>query len=72
MDQPSMNESLHETYARTETAQSGSNRSFGLVMAAAFAVLAGINWWHDGIRWPWLLAVAALFLAARRCCSRNR
>jgi hypothetical protein len=64
MDQPSMNESIHETYARTETARLGSNRSFGLVMAAAFAVVGGINWWHHGAYWPWLLGVAVLFLAA--------
>jgi len=58
-----MNESMHETYARTETARAGSNRSFGLVMAGAFGILAALNWWHAGIRWPWLAGIAAVFLA---------
>jgi hypothetical protein len=59
-----MNESMHETYARAEAVRVGSNRSFGLVMAAAFGVLGAINWWHHGARWPWLAGIAAVFLAA--------
>jgi hypothetical protein len=58
-----MNESLHESYARAETAHAGSNRSFGIVMAAAFAVVAAVNLWHAGSIWPWLLGIAALLLA---------
>jgi saxitoxin biosynthesis operon SxtJ-like protein len=59
-----MNESMHETYARAEAARAGSDRSFGLVMAGVFGVLAAVNGWHAGARWPWLAGIAAVFLAA--------
>jgi hypothetical protein len=59
-----MTESLHESYAREETVRAGSNRSFGIVMAVAFGLIAGINFWHVGRVWPWLGGLAALFLAA--------
>lgn len=42
----------------------GSNRNFGLVFAAAFAVIALLPLWGGHpVRW-WALIVAALFLAA--------
>lgn len=47
----------------------GEQRKFGLVMAAAIAVLgfvrAGLHWyfWDGALHWPvWFLAVAAVFL----------
>lgn len=58
-----MSHSTHETFARDETVVAGSDRSFGLVMAAAFAILTLINAWHGGRLWPWTAAVAALFVA---------
>lgn len=58
-----MSNSTHETFSRDETAVAGSDRSFGLVMAAAFAILALVNVWHGGRLWPWMTAVAALFAA---------
>jgi hypothetical protein len=53
----------HEGYSRQEAAVPGSDRSFGLVMAAPFAVLALINFWRFGQAWPWTGASAAVFLA---------
>ncbi len=51
----------HENYSRDEIAVPGSDRSFGMVIAAAFAVLTLINIWHVGRAWPWTGALAALF-----------
>jgi len=53
----------HEPLA-TGKEQPGSPRNFGLVMAAALAVLAGLNFWHHGRTWPWLFAIALSFLAS--------
>ena len=55
---------IHESYSREETVTQGSERSFGIVMSAALALLALLNWWHSGHVWPWMAGVAALFLAA--------
>jgi hypothetical protein len=38
----------HERYWNDETVRPSSERSFGLVMAAVFAVLTLINFWHGG------------------------
>lgn len=57
-----MTYSSHENFSRDETVSIGSDRSFGLVMAAAFAVLTLLNVWHEGRAWPVLAAVAMLFL----------
>ena len=54
---------MHEGNWDRETAVPGSERSFGLVMAAGFAVLTLINVWHSGRVWPWTGAVAIFFLA---------
>jgi hypothetical protein len=51
----------HERYWNDETVRPSSERSFGLVMAAVFAVLTLINFWHGGRAWPWTAGVAALF-----------
>jgi hypothetical protein len=60
-----MNQSTHENFSRDEAASPGSDRTFGLVMAAALALLALINGWHHGRLWPFELAAAvALLLAA--------
>lgn len=53
----------HESFTRENSVQPGSDRSFGMVMAAALATLAGLNVWQNGAWWPWLAAAAALFLA---------
>ncbi len=55
----------HELQPREEADKISSNRSFGLVFAAFFALLAGLSFWHGTARWPiWLsLACLALVLA---------
>jgi len=57
-----MNQSTHESFSREEASAPGSDRTFGLVMAGALALLAVINVWHAGTAWPWELALAVLFL----------
>jgi len=59
-----MNPSTHESFARDEATVPGSDRTFGLVMAAALAVVSLLNGWHLGRLWPWTSAVAILFLLA--------
>ena len=53
---------MHENLARDDLAIPGSERSFGLLMAAVLAMLAGVNGWHDGYLWPWLGGAAVLFV----------
>ena len=57
-------QSTHESFVRDEVTAPGSDRTFGLVMAGALAVLALFNGWHHGRLWRWEAAIAALFLAA--------
>jgi cell division protein FtsW (lipid II flippase) len=59
-----MQYSAHENFSRDEAAPVGSDRSFGLVMAAAFAVLASLSVWREGRAWPVLATIAMLFLVA--------
>ena len=56
---------MHEDFTREEKVQGSSDRSFGLVMAAFFGIVALLPLLHapvTSIRW-WALAVAAVFLA---------
>lgn len=56
---------MHEDFTRAETIEGSSDRVFGLVMAAFFAVIAlfpAIGGSVSAIRW-WALAIAALLLA---------
>jgi hypothetical protein len=59
-----MKPSTHEIFSRDENIVAGSDRSFGLLMAAAFAVVTSLNAWHSGRLWPWTGGLAALFLVA--------
>ena len=59
-----MNQSTHENFSRGEASSPGSDRTFGLVMAGALALLAFVNGWHHGRLWPWELTLAGLFLSA--------
>jgi hypothetical protein len=59
-----MTQATHETFVREEGSAPGSDRTFGLVMAGALALVASINGWHHGRLWPWEGALAALFLLA--------
>jgi predicted membrane metal-binding protein len=56
---------MHEDFTRKETVQGSSDRSFGFVMAAFFALVALfplLDGPLSSIRW-WALVVAAAFLA---------
>src|ERR1700730_13905404 len=59
-----MKQSTHEVFSRDEKIVAGSDRSFGLVMAAAFAAVSLLNAWHSGRLWPWTGGIAALLLVA--------
>jgi saxitoxin biosynthesis operon SxtJ-like protein len=53
---------LHEDMTRREPVRGSSDRSFGLVFAAAFLVIATLPLWKGGdIRW-WSLGLGAAFL----------
>jgi hypothetical protein len=54
-------QSTHESFTRDEQDTPGSDRTFGLVMAAALAVVSLVNGWHLGRSWPWTLIAALLF-----------
>jgi len=57
-------QSTHESFARDEPTAPGSDRTFGLVMAAALAVVSLLNGWHLGRLWPWTSVMAVLFALA--------
>jgi hypothetical protein len=59
-----MTQATHETFVREEGSAPGSDRTFGLVMAGALALVALLNGWHHGRMWPWEAALAVLFLLA--------
>jgi len=59
-----MKQSTHEVFSRDEKIVAGSDRSFGIVMAAALAAVTALNGWHAGRVWPWSGALSALLLAA--------
>ena len=59
-----MAQSTHENFSRDEAVAPGSDRAFGLVMAAALAVLGALNGWHQGRIWPWMAVGVLAFLAA--------
>ena len=59
-----MQQDTHESFSRHDDGAMGSERSFGLVMAAALGAITLINWWHAGRVWPWLGGLAVLFLGA--------
>lgn len=52
---------FHENLTRKQQAKAGSDRSFGLVMAAACLVIAGLGLWFDTSLWPYWGGVALLF-----------
>ncbi len=52
----------HESFSRDEQPAAGSDRSFGIVMGCALAIISLINWWYGGGWWIWTLGAAALFI----------
>jgi len=63
-----MENTIHESYSRNEAVVSGSDRSFGIVMAAVFALLSLLNWWHNGYLWRWTGGIAVVFIGAALLC----
>ena len=63
-----MEQNTHELFSREEEVVVGSDRSFGLVMAAALALVTLFNSWHSGRLWPWtsVLAGGVAVIAAIR------
>jgi hypothetical protein len=59
-----MTKTFHESYSRDETVIGGSDRSFGIVMAAAFAFISLLNRWRDSEFWLSTGGIAVLFLTA--------
>ena len=52
----------HELSRRAGETETSSDRSFGLVFAGFFALLAAYNAWHHRGLWPLWLALAPVFL----------
>jgi len=63
-----MKNTIHESYSRNDAVISGSDRSFGIVMAAVFALLSLLNWWHNGHFWRWTGGIAVVFVGAALLC----
>ncbi len=58
----------HEFGTDHQEIQTSSDRSFGLVFAAVFALLAGYFGWREHGWWPAFLAPAAAFLVLALMC----
>jgi hypothetical protein len=56
-----MRDNFHENLAREPEVKSGSDRSFGLVMATACSVVAGFGFWAATSHWPFWFAAAIAF-----------
>lgn len=50
----------HELQPREETVKTSSDRAFGLVFAAFFALAASLSFWRGTSRWPFWLGAACL------------
>jgi hypothetical protein len=51
----------HENFSREEHLPGSSDRSFGLVFAAVFGLVAAWSWWHGGRWWPYAVGLAIVF-----------
>lgn len=54
----------HERIADAEAPKGSSDRGFGIVFAAVFAIVGSVNAYKGGSWWPGLFAASALTLAA--------
>jgi hypothetical protein len=50
---------FHEDFSREDKIEGSSDRAFGLVFAAFFALLGGFAFWHNNPRWYLWIALAA-------------
>jgi hypothetical protein len=59
------NSAFHEDFSRAEKIEGSTDRGFGLVFAAFFALLGIIGYWHNSPRWYfWIgLALATLLVS---------
>lgn len=56
---------FHEDFSREEKLQGSSDRSFGFVFAAFFALMGGLGLWHGRPHWyGWAIAAAVTLLVA--------
>jgi hypothetical protein len=53
---------FHEDFRREDKIEGSSDRGFGLVFAAFFALLGGIAFWHNNPHWYWWIGLAAATL----------
>jgi hypothetical protein len=51
----------HEIQSREEVIKGSSDRSFGIVFAVFFALVAAISWYSGGAHWTWWLTGSVLF-----------
>src|SRR6266404_3000498 len=54
---------LHENYSRSDKIEGSSDRGFGFVFSAFFAIAAALKLWKGEPRWAWWTIAAALTLA---------
>jgi len=52
-------DSFHEDFTREEELKSSSDRNFGFVFAAFFAILCALAAWKENPRWIWWAGIAA-------------
>lgn len=52
---------FHENLRRESEVQAGPNRTFGLVMASACFIIAGVGWLRATSHWPFWSAAAITF-----------
>lgn len=57
-----MTTNFHETYREHDVAKASPARTFGLLMGAAFVLLALRSYAKHGAAWPWLLGAAIAFV----------
>jgi hypothetical protein len=57
-------DNFYENLTRESEVQAGSNRAFGLVMATACSIIAGLGYWAGTSHWPFWSAAAITFAMA--------
>ena len=51
----------HDLQSREERVKQSSDRSFGLVFAAVFALVGAVSWYYGGRHWLWWLGGSVAF-----------
>ena len=55
---------IHEDFSRRGEIEAGSERTFGIVFSAVFAIMGLYPLWHGGDARIWMLIIAGVFLLA--------